>query len=235
MLDEHKNEAEMSSEDQKLLPLGKEAFEIEGPTVLTGWRVTESWITRESKDTWEIAGPAILTSIAQFSIGFITSAYVGHLGEVELAAVSIVQNVIEGFVYGVMLGIGSALETLCGQAVGAGQLNVLGIYLQRSSIITLVTALFLLPAYIFTSPLLNLLHQEKHISEVAGKYAIWSIPQLFAYALNFPMQKFLQAQSKLGAMVFHPRDPDGGLAAKSRSSCRCYINLHECRTLDPDD
>ncbi|KAL2548417.1 protein DETOXIFICATION 33 [Forsythia ovata] len=53
----------------------------------------------ESKKMWEIAAPAILTAVAQFSIGFVTVAFVGHLGEVELAAVSIVQNVLEGFVY----------------------------------------------------------------------------------------------------------------------------------------
>ncbi|CAD5167169.1 unnamed protein product [Musa acuminata subsp. malaccensis] len=33
--------------------------------------------------------------------------------------------------------MGSDLETLCGQAVGAGQLHILGIYMQRSWIITL--------------------------------------------------------------------------------------------------
>ncbi|CAL9166586.1 unnamed protein product [Musa hybrid cultivar] len=33
--------------------------------------------------------------------------------------------------------MGSDLETLCGQAVGAGQLHMLGIYMQRSWIITL--------------------------------------------------------------------------------------------------
>ncbi|CAK9140684.1 unnamed protein product, partial [Ilex paraguariensis] len=155
----------------------------------------------ESKNMWKIAAPAILTAVSQFSIGFVTSAFVGHLGEVELAAVSVVQNVIEGFVFGVMLGMGSALETLCGQAVGAGQFEMLGIYMQRSCIITLVTALFLAPFYIFTSPLLKLLHQSKSISELAGKYAIWVIPQLFAYALNFPIQKFLQAQSKIWVMT----------------------------------
>ncbi|KAA8545936.1 hypothetical protein F0562_020613 [Nyssa sinensis] len=95
----------------------------------------------ESKKMWHIAAPAMLTAVTQFSIGFVTAAFIGHLGDVELAAVSVVQNVIEGFVYGLMLGMGSALETLCGQAVGAGQLNMLGIYLQRSWIITGVTAL----------------------------------------------------------------------------------------------
>ncbi|GMP38061.1 hypothetical protein CsSME_00009467 [Camellia sinensis var. sinensis] len=158
-----------------------------------------SW--NESTKMWEIAGPAILTSVAQFSIGFVTVAFVGHLGGLELAAVSVVQNVIEGFVYGIMLGMGSALETLCGQAVGARQFNMLGIYMQRSFIITIITALLLTPVYVFTSPLLKLLHQSKSISELSGKYAIWVIPQLFAYALNFPIQKFLQAQSKIWVMT----------------------------------
>uniref|UniRef100_A0A5B6YMH3 Uncharacterized protein n=1 Tax=Davidia involucrata TaxID=16924 RepID=A0A5B6YMH3_DAVIN len=155
----------------------------------------------ESKKMWHIAGPAMLTAVSQFSIGFVTAAFIGHLGDVELAAVSVVQNVIEGFVYGVMLGMGSALETLCGQAVGVGQVSMLGIYLQRSWIITGVTALFLTPFYVFASPLLKLLHQNKDISELAGKYSIWVVPQLFAYALNFPIQKFLQSQSKVWVMT----------------------------------
>ena len=35
----------------------------------------------------------------------------------------------------------------------------------------------------------------------AGKFALWMIPQLFAYALNFPIQKFLQAQRKVMVMA----------------------------------
>ncbi|XP_057992955.1 protein DETOXIFICATION 32 isoform X2 [Hevea brasiliensis] len=97
--------------------------------------------------------------------------------------------------------MGSALETLCGQVVGAGQLNMLGIYMQRSWIITGVTALVLTPFYVFASPLLELLHQDKDISRLAGKYSIWVIPQLFAYAINYPIQKFLQAQSRVWIMT----------------------------------
>lgn len=155
----------------------------------------------ESKKVWEIATPAILGAVCQFSLGFVTSAFVGHLGEIELAAVSVVDNVIEGFAYGIMLGMGSALETLCGQAVGAGQFNMLGIYMQRSWIITFVSALILTPVYIFSSPILRLIHQDKQISDLAQKYSRWSIPHLFAYAVNFPIQKFLQSQIKVWVMT----------------------------------
>lgn len=150
---------------------------------------------------WTVAGPAILVSVSQFSIGFVTVASAGHLGQLELAAVTITTNVIEGFVFGIMLGMGSALETLCGQAVGAGQQNMLGIYLQRSWIITGVTALCLTPFYLLASPILKLLRQDKDISELAGKYCRMVIPQFFAYAMNFPVQKFLQSQSKVWVMT----------------------------------
>ncbi|KAL1554225.1 protein DETOXIFICATION 33-like isoform X1 [Salvia divinorum] len=198
-----KNKNNQKDQELKLLLPKKapKAMELEphqnNPTKTT--LKAKTW--DESKKMWEIAAPAIIATVAQFSIGVVTVAFVGHLGELELAAVSIVQNVLEGFVYGIMLGMGSALETLCGQAVGGGQYHMLGIYLQRSCIITLVTAIFLSPLYVFTSPILKLLRQKKEIAELAGKFARWVIPQLFAYAVNFPVQKFLQAQSKIWVMT----------------------------------
>lgn len=36
----------------------------------------------------------------------------------------------------------------------------------------------------------------------AGKFALWMIPQLFAYAFHFPIQKFLQAQRKVFVMAW---------------------------------
>ncbi|THU46808.1 hypothetical protein C4D60_Mb09t08800 [Musa balbisiana] len=88
------------------------------------------------------------------------------------------------------LGMGTALETLCGQAVGAGQLHTVGIYMQRSWIIALVAATALIPLYVFTAPILKLQHQPDDTSDVAGRFRIRVIPQLFAYAVNFPLQKF---------------------------------------------
>lgn len=35
-----------------------------------------------------------------------------------------------------------------------------------------------------------------------GEFALWMLPQLFAYALNFPIQKFLQAQRKVMVMLY---------------------------------
>lgn len=40
------------------------------------------------------------------------------------------------------------------------------------------------------------------LSCCVGKFALWMLPQLFAYALNFPIQKFLQAQRKVTVMLW---------------------------------
>ncbi|XP_058005682.1 protein DETOXIFICATION 29-like [Hevea brasiliensis] len=156
---------------------------------------------KESKKLWYLAGPAIFTSVCQYSLGAITQVFSGQVGTLALAAVSVENSVIAGFSYGFMLGMGSALETLCGQAFGAGQLDMLGIYLQRSWIILGTTASLLSLLYIFAAQLLKLIGQTAAISKAAGIFSIWMIPQLFAYAMNFPMAKFLQAQSKIMVMA----------------------------------
>ncbi|XP_027153670.1 protein DETOXIFICATION 29-like [Coffea eugenioides] len=158
--------------------------------------------TIESKKLWYLAGPAIFTSICQYSLGAITQTLAGHLGTLELAAVSIENSVIAGLSFGIMLGMGSALETLCGQAYGAGQIEMLGVYMQRSWVILNTTALILMLLYIFAEPFLRLIGQTEDISRAAGTLAVWMIPQLFAYAANFPIAKFLQAQSKIMVMAW---------------------------------
>lgn len=156
----------------------------------------------ESKKLWKIAGPAILTAIFQYSLGALTQTFAGFVGDLELAAVSVENSVVAGLAFGVMLGMGSALETLCGQAYGAGQVRMLGVYMQRSWVILLVTACLLVPVYVFSPPILELVGETTEISEAAGKFAIKMLPQLFAYALNFPIQKFLQAQRKVLVMTW---------------------------------
>ncbi|KAK9740570.1 hypothetical protein RND81_03G045300 [Saponaria officinalis] len=156
----------------------------------------------ESKKLWQIAGPAIFTSISQYSMGALTQTFAGQVGELELAAVSMENSVIAGLAFGVMLGMASALETLCGQAFGAGKNKMLGVYMQRSWVILLGTACLLTPLYTYSSFILQCFGTSKEIAEAAGKFALWMMPQLFAYAFHFPIQKFLQAQGKVLVMAW---------------------------------
>ncbi|KAJ0113002.1 hypothetical protein Patl1_02033 [Pistacia atlantica] len=142
---------------------------------------------------------AILSNVIVYMINYVmsmsTQIFSGHLGNLELAAASLGNTGIQVFAYGLMLGMGSAVETLCGQAYGARKYEMLGIYLQRSTILLTLTGILLSFIYIFSKPILILLGESPEIASAAAVFVYGLIPQIFAYSLNFPIQKFLQAQS----------------------------------------
>lgn len=57
----------------------------------------------ETKKLWYLAAPAIFTSVSQYSIGAITQVFAGHVGTIQLAAVSVENSVIIGFGFGIMV------------------------------------------------------------------------------------------------------------------------------------
>ncbi|XP_047310961.1 protein DETOXIFICATION 27-like [Impatiens glandulifera] len=156
----------------------------------------------ESKKLWHLVGPSIFSRLATYSMFVITQAFAGHLGDSELAAISIASNVIVGFAFGLMLGMASALETMCGQAFGAKKYNMLGIYLQRSWIVLFGCSILLLPLYLFASPFLKLLGQTDEVSELSGYVCLWMIPVHFSFAFQFPLQRFMQSQLKMAVIAW---------------------------------
>ncbi|KAM2697349.1 hypothetical protein EV1_041618 [Malus domestica] len=160
------------------------------------WRMF--WI--ETVKLWQIGGSAVITIMCMHGTNAVILLFSGHLGTVVLSAIFSLA-VISTFTYGFMLGMGSAWETLCGQTFGAGQIHMLGIYMQRSWIILFVTCFLLMPIYIFATPILKWLGQEDDIANEAGKYTLQIIPQLFSLSITFPAQKFLQAQRKVKVLA----------------------------------
>ncbi|KAK4476598.1 hypothetical protein RD792_015756 [Penstemon davidsonii] len=156
----------------------------------------------ESMKLWGIAAPIAFNILCNYGINSFTTIFVGHIGDVELSAISISLSVIANLSFGFLLGMASALETLCGQAFGAGELEMLGVYMQRSWIILIVACFCISPLYIYSTPVLKLLGQRHDIAEIAGKFSIKIIPQMFSLAVNFPTQKFLQAQSKVAILAW---------------------------------
>lgn len=90
----------------------------------------------------------------------------------------------------------SATETLCGQAFGAKQYHMMGIYLQRSWIINLATGTILLPAFIFAADIFKLLGEQTDIANRAGDISLWFIGILYFFVFSLTIQKYLQAQLK---------------------------------------
>ncbi|KAF5749139.1 MATE efflux family protein [Tripterygium wilfordii] len=176
--------------EEKLLRKSEQKTEVDEEVSL------KEKVWSETKKIWLVAGPAIFTRFSTFGVIVVSQAFIGHIGPTELAAYSLVFTVFLRFSNGILLGMASALETLCGQAYGAKQYHMLGIYLQRSWIVLSLTAIFVLPIFIFTTPILKFLGQEEGIAEVAGSISLWLIPVVFSYIVSYTCQMFLQAQSK---------------------------------------
>ncbi|KAG2376622.1 Protein DETOXIFICATION 27 [Vigna angularis] len=123
LLEHHSLTDERDQQDQKLLP----RFSI------------------ESKKLWHIVGPSIFSRVASYSMLVITQAFAGRLGDLELAAISIANNVVVGFDLG------------------------------------------LLP---------------DDLAELSGTVSIWMIPVHFAFAFQFPLQRFLQCQLKTAPIAW---------------------------------
>ncbi|CAN1829201.1 Protein DETOXIFICATION 27 [Linum perenne] len=178
------------AETEHPLLLKDESFSDGGENQLA----KKTWV--ETKKLWNIVGPAIFSRVTSYSMLVITQAFAGHLGDLELAGISIANNVIVGFDFGLLLGMASALETLCGQAYGAKKYYMLGVYMQRSWIVLFLCCILLLPLYLFASPFLKLMGQPDDVAEVSGIAAMCMIPLHFSFAFQFPLQRFLQSQLK---------------------------------------
>lgn len=70
---------------------------------ITGIRDFYTQFIIESKKLWYLAGPAIFTSLCQYSLGAITQTFAGQVGTLDLAAFSVENSVIAGFSFGTLV------------------------------------------------------------------------------------------------------------------------------------
>ena len=108
------------------------------------------------------------------------------------------------------LGMGSAVETLCGQAYGARLYRMLGLYLQSSLIMSAAVSVLVSALWCFTEPVLVFLRQDPEVSRAAASFVRCQIPGLFAFSFLlsstccFPAASLLPVLSFLHAAAARP-------------------------------
>lgn len=96
----------------------------------------------------------------------------------------------------------SALETLCGQAYGAKQYHMLGIYMQRSWVVLFFSSVLLVPLFLFAMPILEFTGQSTEVAELSGVVALWLIPMHLSFGFQFTLVRFLQCQLKTAVIAW---------------------------------
>uniref|UniRef100_A0A0E0M6Q2 Protein DETOXIFICATION n=1 Tax=Oryza punctata TaxID=4537 RepID=A0A0E0M6Q2_ORYPU len=143
-----------------------------------------------------LAAPLVAICILQDVVNMVSVMFVGHLGELPLA--TSLTNVT-GF--SLLVGMASALDTLCGQAFGAGRHRLLGVHKQRAMV---VLALVYVPVALIwanAGEILLLVGQDADIAAEAGAYARWTILSLVPYVPLVCHIRFLQAQSVVAPVM----------------------------------
>ncbi|KAL0000106.1 hypothetical protein SO802_019708 [Lithocarpus litseifolius] len=163
-----------------------------------GWRPK---YVKEAKKQLRLGGPLIAVSLLQYSLQIVSVMFTGHLGELPLSGASLGSSFASVTGLYVLLGMGSALETLCGQAYGAKQYHMLGVHTQRAILTLLALSIPLAIIWYNTSTILILLHQNHEIATEAGVFNRWMIPSLFAFGILQCLNRFLQTQNNIIPML----------------------------------
>jgi len=93
-------------------------------------KIKTAW-QREAKVLARYSAPLIVTFLLQYSLTVASIFTVGHLGKVELGAVSLASMTANIFGYAIYQGLATSLDTLCAQAYGSGHKKLVGLQMQR--------------------------------------------------------------------------------------------------------
>lgn len=192
--------AEKSSLESLLIRNQERSHGVDGEVSQQGCFCREDFTGEAKKQLW-LAGPLIAVSLLQYCLQVISIMFVGHLGELALSSASMACSFASVTGFSVLLGMGSALETLCGQAYGAKQYHMLGIHTQRAMLTLLIVSIPLAIIWFYTGTLLLSLGQDAEISAGAGTFNRWLIPSLFAYGLLQCLNRLLQTQNNVFPMM----------------------------------
>jgi len=99
------------------------------------------------------------------------------------------------------MGMASGLETICGQAYGAQQYQRIGVQTYTAIFSLLLICIPLSLLWVYIESILVFIGQDPLISHEAGKFIIWLLPALFAYAILQPLVRYFQIQSMLLPML----------------------------------
>uniref|UniRef100_A0A8I3W5L5 Solute carrier family 47 member 1 n=1 Tax=Callithrix jacchus TaxID=9483 RepID=A0A8I3W5L5_CALJA len=156
-----------------------------------------------------LAAPAFLVQLMVFLISFISSVFCGHLGKLELDAVTLAIAVINVTGVSVGFGLSSACDTLISQTYGSQNLKHVGVILQRSALILLLCCFPCWALFLNTQHILLLLRQDPGVSRLTQTYVTIFIPALPAQVhANLKVNVAPSGNSALPQDLLHPGCPE---------------------------
>ncbi|KAF2204401.1 MATE efflux family protein [Delitschia confertaspora ATCC 74209] len=164
-------------------------------------KIHTTW-QREAKVLTKSSAPLILTFLLQYSLPVASVFTIGHIGKVELGAVSLASMTASITGYAVYQGLATSLDTLCAQAYGSGRPHLVGLQLQRMLCFLMVVTVPICIIWLFGDEIISLIVPEKETARLAGLYLKILITGAPGYAAFEAGKRFLQAQGLFSATTY---------------------------------
>ncbi|RVW16241.1 hypothetical protein VitviT2T_002066 [Vitis vinifera] len=149
----------------------------------------------EARHIASIAFPMILTGLLLYSRSMISMLFLGRLGELALAGGSLAIGFANITGYSILSGLAMGMEPICGQAFGAQRYKLLGLTLQRTVLLLLLTSIPIAFLWFNMKEILLFCGQDEDIATEAQSYILYSLPDLVAQSFLHPLRIYLRTQS----------------------------------------
>lgn len=168
---------------------------------VTAGKIHTTW-QRESKVLTKYSAPLIVTFILQYSLTMATVFTVGHIGKVELGAVSLASMTANITGYAVYQGLATSLDTLCAQAYGSGRKTLVGLQLQRMVYFLWLVTIPIGVIWLSGTAILSAIVPEKETARLAGLYLKVILAGAPGYAAFESGKRYVQAQGLFSANLY---------------------------------
>lgn len=168
--------------------------------VLEG-KIQTTW-QREAKVLGRYSGPLVLTFLLQYSLTVASIFTVGHIGTVELGAVSLASMTANITGYAIYQGLATSLDTLCAQAYGSGREKLVGLQTQRMVYFLWTITIPIGIIWLCADKILMKIVPEKDVAILAGRYLKIVLIGAPGYATFESAKRYLQAQGLFSASLY---------------------------------
>ncbi|CAL4940262.1 unnamed protein product [Urochloa decumbens] len=157
--------------------------------------LTRGGAASEAASILRLSLPMIMTGLILYVRPMISMLFLGRLGELALAGGSLAIGFANITGYSVLSGLATGMEPVCGQAVGAGNLPLVGATAQRMVLLLLAVSVPVAFLWAHMEPLLLLAGQDAAIAAAAQRYILLCLPDLLFQSFLHPLRIYLRTQS----------------------------------------
>lgn len=168
---------------------------------VTAGKIQTTW-KREAKVLTRYSRSLIVTFVLQYSLTVTSVFMVGHIGKVELGAVSLGTMTANITGFAVYQGLATSLDTLCAQAYGSGHKKLVGLNCQRMFYFLLCCTFPIVAMWLNATRVLSLIVPDQRTAELAGLYLRIVAIGTPGYCCFEGGKRFVQAQGLFTANLY---------------------------------